>query len=1228
MVKTLVIIDSRVKDYAVLVNQFAAETEYVVLDQDRDGLDQIVEMLAGKEPYESIQIISHGASGSLTLGNSMLNECSLGTYESELAIIGQTLQDGGDLLLYGCNVGAGEGGREFIDMLAVMTGADVAASDDLTSGTTAGGDWELEVTTGAIESVIAVADAGLQKYDHTLGAVDDYILAEMSLVAYQDHPDNLTDGADKDAYDHLKAAEWYILERDYNDQDSFSATVFQHKDGSIVIAYRGTSRGDKNDIKADVAVSGMDHWYSKVDPSFPTLVASLDGFLAAPLIYYIDDDNWDSQFTHAINFAASIKNNYPDAHIEVTGHSLGGSLAEIVSQIFGFSGATFEPGGAANLMSSTEFNTLASQYTNNSNGLGVPASFTNYTVLFSLVSGTVGYTDDHLGTVHSLMSFYSQWIFDNWSSWNHYQNTINAGSVQDLLHDMGGIVELMRAKAVNEAAVFSLFQQKAQIWQDHATATGDIGLSDTPADQGQIEYHSSQLNPYVFANNRDNLIYGHNGNDTIYSFDGSDTVYGGDGNDMISTAQGNDVIDLGRGRDTIYAGSGDDRIEGITIENASSVIDGGSGSDRADIDVSASNNSNSNFEWRIYHGGTYDDLYYFSSFQTIYDVLNGGINQLEILWDSNGRIKFSNVEEFNITGTNYSDLHIYLQGNRYAGGGGTDTFYADWSGVSNSIVWDNDPAATVTLQGAALSGFERLLIATGSGDDEIRNTKVIAATNDYIDTGAGNDVIDGGEGRDTINGGSGSDTVIGGNGIDTVVFSGKYADYIIGYNAIAQTYTVTDQIADRDCTDIISSVENFQFIDGTKSAAISVNDAIPPTVLTFTPPDGATGVDIGSDIVLTFSEAIKRGEGNIALYIDSVSGPLAATYDVAISTNISISGTMLTINPTANLMISQRYFVTFAPGSITDLAGNSYVGSSLYDFTTAAMLDTTPPIVVSFNPSDGATGLSVGSNIVLIFSEAIQKGTGTIAIHTGSETGAIVESYDAAMSTNLTLSGSTLAINPTAALSNSTHYYVTFSEGSVKDLAGNSYAGTTSYDFTTEDLPLTPMIRNGISILPTRYTGPATAAGGEPINFQYIGDGTNEVLIGTANNDFINVSGGVDALDAGAGNDVIDGGTASNFLTGGGGIDIFFSDGRGGVTTWSTITDWQAGEQLSVWGWHPGTSKIIAWVQAGAAGYEGLTMHADLNGDGTIDTSVTFTGIVSQSQLPTPLQFDGVLWFT
>ncbi|MFZ4524190.1 MAG: Ig-like domain-containing protein [Chlorobium sp.] len=113
--------------------------------------------------------------------------------------------------------------------------------------------------------------------------------------------------------------------------------------------------------------------------------------------------------------------------------------------------------------------------------------------------------------------------------------------------------------------------------------------------------------------------------------------------------------------------------------------------------------------------------------------------------------------------------------------------------------------------------------------------------------------------------------------------------------------------------------------------------------------------------------------------------------------------------------------------------------------------DTTVPTVTAFSPIDGVLGVTVDRDIVLTFSEAIQFGNGTIEIHNGSATGTIVASYDVATSTNITITGNTLAINPAADLTSATHYFVTFSDGSVKDLAGNRYAGTASYDFTTSD---------------------------------------------------------------------------------------------------------------------------------------------------------------------------------
>ena len=123
---------------------------------------------------------------------------------------------------------------------------------------------------------------------------------------------------------------------------------------------------------------------------------------------------------------------------------------------------------------------------------------------------------------------------------------------------------------------------------------------------------------------------------------------------------------------------------------------------------------------------------------------------------------------------------------------------------------------------------------------------------------------------------------------------------------------------------------------------------------------------------------------------------------------------------------------------------NSSNGPSL---TLAGSGDTTAPTVSSFSPLDEATGVALNANLVLTFSEAIARGTGTIRLKTAA--GATIESYDAATSANLSLSGSTLTVNPTFSLSNGTGYKLEFESGNIKDLAGNSYAGTTGYNFTT-----------------------------------------------------------------------------------------------------------------------------------------------------------------------------------
>ena len=152
------------------------------------------------------------------------------------------------------------------------------------------------------------------------------------------------------------------------------------------------------------------------------------------------------------------------------------------------------------------------------------------------------------------------------------------------------------------------------------------------------------------------------------------------------------------------------------------------------------------------------------------------------------------------------------------------------------------------------------------------------------------------------------------------------------------------------------------------------------------------------------------------------------------------------------------------------------------------------------------------------------------------------------------------------------------------------------------------------------YSGPLQWLRGQ---LQYVGIQApdmrgNDIVIGTMIADLINSGAGDDAIDGGAGNDVLDGGTGSNFLTGGAGVDNFFVDGRAAATaiTWSTIADFTAGEHVTIWGNQPGVSKFVWVASDGVFGYKGATLHCDLDGNGTTDTSVTFAGL-TQAQLPT-----------
>jgi len=112
-------------------------------------------------------------------------------------------------------------------------------------------------------------------------------------------------------------------------------------------------------------------------------------------------------------------------------------------------------------------------------------------------------------------------------------------------------------------------------------------------------------------------------------------------------------------------------------------------------------------------------------------------------------------------------------------------------------------------------------------------------------------------------------------------------------------------------------------------------DTTAPTVSTLDPAYNATGVAVGANLVATFSEPIAIGTGDIT--VKNLTDGTLTSIAITDTTQVSISGTVLTVNPTADLAADKNYAVQIAATAIDDTAGNSFAGitdDTTWNFTT------------------------------------------------------------------------------------------------------------------------------------------------------------------------------------------------------------------------------------------------------------------------------------------------------
>ena len=216
-------------------------------------------------------------------------------------------------------------------------------------------------------------------------------------------------------------------------------------------------------------------------------------------------------------------------------------------------------------------------------------------------------------------------------------------------------------------------------------------------------------------------------------------------------------------------------------------------------------------------------------------------------------------------------------------------------------------------------------------------------------------------------------------------------------------------------------------------------DTTAPTVSGTINANGATNVPINIKVGATFSEKMDP----LTINTTTLSLMQVAT---AVPGTVSYAGVNAVFVPLSTLAPSTFYTVTVKGGVSggKDLAGNPLARDYVWNWTTGAAPDTTPPTVSGTLHANGATDVAINTKVGATFSEGMDPLTIT------TTTLFLMQGATAVPGT-VSYSGVSAVFIPSSTLTPSTAYTVTVKGGvsGAKDLAGNPMAGDFVVNWTT-----------------------------------------------------------------------------------------------------------------------------------------------------------------------------------
>ena len=231
---------------------------------------------------------------------------------------------------------------------------------------------------------------------------------------------------------------------------------------------------------------------------------------------------------------------------------------------------------------------------------------------------------------------------------------------------------------------------------------------------------------------------------------------------------------------------------------------------------------------------------------------------------------------------------------------------------------------------------------------------------------------------------------------------------------------------------------------------ISINSkhAYAVDLATTVPSDNAIQIAVNTGITLEWAGSLTAGDGNIILKksADDSTVESFASSGIFLLTNMMTGNVSAILSLSSNLDEDTEYYIL-----IDSAAFNEFDGISSKTTLNFKTVDNNNPSLTSSSPSDDASNVTVSSDIVLTFNEAVDAESGNIDI-VNTSTGETIE-IDV---TGALLSGSgttEITINPSSDLKHDTSYHVKIDSSAFDDAAGNSYAGvssTTTFNFSTK----------------------------------------------------------------------------------------------------------------------------------------------------------------------------------